>query len=1349
MKTALNLTTLLLLCISCLQAQVRMESLTVAEGLSQGYVTAIIQDSKGFLWFGTYDGINRYDGYELRHFKPKPFDPFSIQASHITALFEDAHHFIWIGTSKGLFIFDPHTEQFTPFVVEEALLSKNYIEAITSDKDNNIFVQVKLQTDELSIIRLSPIVPNALGNNRYKSPISTYQTQRIQAPIHQLGPTYMLECIGDSMILATNKAGQVFRYSYGKNIFQEFNLEQLPQCPYLDHSIIWGKSVGYVFRWKLPNGQDSILHCSQWPKVIKVKKDRVFSWLPVAATLLEIKYNKPISGELINARSLIPPSFSDKRFSVIALEDKNKRGTIRWNDIAFADRNGILWLATGGWGIRKINPQQIAFGKTFNGKSISSLRELPYDRLWVREYNDSSFILNRADGKTMPLPRTLCPEGRTVYELCATREKKYWTIGQSGVQNIENRLQLYDETTGSRTLFSEKIPIMEDVPEKIIEDKAGNVWIGAHYGTLFRCKAGTQQLERFSYTSLIPEFALGNLRMTALIEHAGMLWIGTNYGLLQVEHANDAKPVFSLFQNNIHNTQSISINWVTCICPDPTDSDVLWLGTRGGGFNRLHIPSHTFSFWMEAPNGLPNNVVYGILPDDYGNLWCSTNRGICRFTPKNNSFITYQETDGLSSTEFNTNSYLRTPDGQLWFGGVSGLNFFKPENIQLKKTAPAVTITQIKVRGVVRLPDLDGTLSLPYAENNVLFEFAALDFANAETNRFRHRLKGVDHDWVYNGVAHSVNYSALPPGRYVFELQGATADSPWSEQSATFILEIRAPWYRTWLAYMLYALLAGASIYGFSRYRVQVFKLRNNAKLNQRESERLKAFESIKNEFFANVAHELRTPLTVILGLANRIARGEKGDSVQKNAQQIIRQGDQLLQLTNQVLDLARLESNQFQLQAHKGNIIGFIQQHVESLSPLAASKGQQLGTIIGTPQLWMEYDQQQLQKILNNLISNAIRHTPPGGKITVTAQKEADDNWLAISVADSGEGIAAKDLPHVFDRFFQSSHAHGEVGASGIGLTLTRDLVQLMGGRIVVDSQLGKGTTFTIFLPIIELDAPAKEDASNVPAKTYGQTVKPQSNKMPLLLVVEDNPDVSAYLRLCLQSHFRLEIATDGAMGIQKAFELIPDLVLTDVTMPLKNGYEVTETLKNDVRSSHIPIVMLTAKVEHFDRMEGHRRGANAYLTKPFDEAELLMVLHNLLHLQGQWKARYEGVLSGDKKLDLAENSNADQLVEDTFILELQELFEANYTDDGFNLDRLCRLLNMSSSQLDRKLKVLVDQSPMQMLRTFRLQKARAILRAERHVSIKELCFRTGFKNPSHFSRLYSKEFGMPPSEG
>jgi len=1340
-KLALTLNAMLLIGISGLQAQVRMESLTVADGLSQGYVTAIIQDKKGFLWIGTYDGLNRYDGYELRHFKPKPFDPYSIQASQITALFEDANGFIWVGTTKGLFIFDPLKEQFSPFMASEELLSQNYIEAITGDKDNNVFVQVGLQTDKLSVVRLSPSAPQA--------PVKTYQIQQIQAPIHLLGLTNMMECIGDSMIFATNKMGQVFRYSYSKNIFEEFNVGLLPQSPFLDHSILWGKDHGYVFRWKLPNGRDSTLNCAHWPMVLKIGQERIFSWLNVTGTLLNIKDNKPISGELIRSESLIPPSFSDERFSIIAIEDKFTHKSTPWNPLAFADRKGILWLGTGGWGLRKINLLQITFGKVFDGKSISSLRELPNGRLWVREFNDATSILSMEDGKRLPIPRALCQEGRVIYELCATREKKYWTIGQSDTQNSENRLQLYDEITGSRTVFSENIPIMENVPEKIIEDQDGNVWIGAHYGTLFRCKAGKQQLERFTYATLIPEFALGNLRTTALSEHAGTLWIGTNYGVLRVDHANDAEPVFSLFQHDIQNTKSISINWVTCICPDPTDPNLLWLGTRGGGLNRLHIPSCTFSFWTEAPNELPDNVVYGILPDGFGNLWCSTNRGICRFSPKENTFTTYQETDGLTSTEFNTNSYLRTQDGQLWFGGVSGLNYFKPENIRAKKTAPAVTITGIKVRGVVRLPDLDGALSLSYAENNVLFEFAALDFSNPATNHFRHRLKGIDHDWVDDGVSHSVNYSALPPGRYVLEVQAATADSPWSEKPVVFILEIRAPWYRSWLAYIVYVLLAAAAVYGYSRYRIQVFKLRNNATFNQRESERLKAFEAIKNEFFANVAHELRTPLTVILGLANRISRGEKADSAPENARQIMRQGDQLLQLTNQVLDLARLESNQFQLQLTEGNIIGFIQQHVESLQPLANSKGLQLDIDIDPTALWTAYDPQLLQKVLNNLISNAVRYTQPDGKITVNVQKENAGEHLSISVSDNGEGIAAKDLPRVFDRFFQSSNAQGELGSSGIGLTLTRDLVQLMGGRIAVDSQLGKGATFTIFLPIKELDAPATAYASTAPAKAAGQTLTAQSSKKPMLLIVEDNPDVAAYLRLCLQPHFRLEMATDGAMGIQKAFELMPDLVLTDVAMPLKNGYEVTETLKNDVRSSHIPIVMLTAKVEHVDRMEGHRRGANAYLTKPFDESELVMVLHNLLHLQRQWKARYEGVLSGDKKLDLAEHSSVDQQVEDAFILQLQELFEANYTDDAFNLDWLCQLLNMSSSQLDRKLKVLIDQSPMQMLRTFRLQKARAILQAERHVSIKELCFRTGFKNPSHFSRLYSKEFGMPPSAG
>lgn len=1338
-----------------LSAQVRMESLTVADGLSQGFVTGMIQDWRGFIWMSTFDGLNRYDGYSVRRFSTQPFKPWSLQSSYTTCLYEDVQQLIWIGTHEGLCVFDPLTERFFSLNLSQHGLPANHVTHITGDNRGSIFVRIPMEANPLGLFRLSLPTDFAQRLRHAAAPLEGLRAEPVEAQVPLSYPVWVPECIGDTMLLAVDDNKQVFRFSYADQRLHPFDLRTLPSSPTADHNILWGKYTGCFFRWRLPDGRDTVLPLDPNPQAMRMADGKIGVWFTNQGPFLQKKTHLPLQSDF----KLGPehPPFQ-REFDQLLHPQMLRFGDalldwrLGFSDVLL-DRGDVLWLPTGGWGLRKVNLHQIAFGGLLRGRSIASLRELPDGRLWVRLYNNGSFVMNPATGQAEPAPWGVLG----LYEVFADSKENCWLIQPRGGNISTFRLSFLEKSTGRRVRLTEYLPFLEGVPEKIFEDRNGNIWVAAHQGLLYRFRPGQLKAERFFYAPSATNNPL-NLRSTAIAQDKnGLLWIGTNRGLIRVDSPLAAVPRLSFLKHDPSNLHSLSVDWVTSICQDPLSPDILWLGTRGGGLNRLDTRNNTFSYIGAEVNGLPDNVVYGILPDDDGNLWCSTNRGLCRFNPQRNTFVTYQESDGLLSTEFNANAYLRTRDGRLWFGGVSGLNVFRPSEIKATPRAPQVAITGIRVLGMPRLPDGEAHLSVSFEENNVLFEFAALDFCNPATNRYRHRLVGIDHDWVYDGTVHTANYSALPPGQYKFELQGATADGPWSEQMVVFHLTVRPPWYRSWLAWLMYVLAAGGAVLAYVRYREKIFRLQHSAELNQRESERLKAFDGVKNQFFANIAHELRTPLTVILGLAQRLRRGEKGDFVAQNAQNIIQQGEHLLDLSNQVLDLAKLESQQLTLHVSNGNVSDFIHDRAQLLAPLAASKGVQLSVDSGAaPQIWMDFDPAQLQKILNNLISNAIRHTPPGGQVWVQTALLNDGRQLHLQVSDTGEGIPPEDLPHIFDRFYQGSQPTQAVGASGIGLTLARDLTQLMGGSISAESPnpvsgSGVGSVFSVLLPITNQAPRMAEMPAQPPTLAPAPAPAASTDKraLPLLLIVEDNAAVLDYLRLCLYPHFRLATATDGNLGIEKALELVPDLVLTDVAMPEKDGFAVASILKNDVRTSHIPIVMLTAKAETADRMEGRRRGANAYLTKPFEEQELLLVLHNLLHLRQQWKHRYAPLSAQpSSSLDLAGHAPEDVRMEDEFMQKLYAVFEANYPDDGFNLERLCLLMGMSSSQLDRKLRVLSDQSPMQMLRTFRLQKARALLQADPNRSVKDVCFRTGFKNPSHFSRAFSEAFGVPPSE-
>lgn len=1324
-------------------AQVKVDSLTVADGLSQGYPTSIIQDRKGYIWIGTFDGLNRYDGYKVKRYTIKPFDPWSLQTSLITSLYEDYNGLMWVGTHHGLYAFDPLSERFYFIEAREAGFSSTRIHKVVGDKWGHIFVLTSGDSIGQGAYRLD-IPPDFVGRIRKpKKEAEQIKAYPIKSEPLSRESWAVFDCIGDTMLLATGIDQKIYRYTYAEEAFKPYDPRGIPRGPTIAADILWGVKWGYLFRWNDP--VNAYVPVSRWLHILRFDRDKIGVWLYDKGPFVRKNDDKPLDFNAFLEKQTLLKDVSFKREFTQIIAD-----SLFWNNKMLGDRTSTIWLGTSGWGLRKINTRQLPFHNALRGNSISSIRELPDGKLWIRFYSDASIVFDPQSGKTETLP---WPGLKWINEVKIDRLGNSWIIMHHNPQNPYKRLLFYEKATGRVKRFEEKIQIIDGVPEKILEDRDGNIWIAAHGGDLFRCRPGAEQLEHFSYAGFSQANPLSSFRATSILQDArGIIWLTTSFGVVRMDDANGASPRFTFYSHNPDDPHSLNINWVTCVCPDPAEANTLWFGTKGGGLNRFDLSTQQFSYIIASPEGLPDNVVYGILPDDEGNLWCSTNRGLCRYNPVAKTFASFMAADGLLSDEFNTHAYLRTRDGRLWFGGVNGLDYFRAEEIRSDGPPPQLAITGIKVRGAERSPDEEGMLTLPYAENNVLFEFAVLDFANPGTNRFRHRLRGLEESWVYDGTQHQANYAALPPGTYVFEVQGATSDGPWSDKIVQFKLVIRAPFYMSWLAYLLYITAICLLIWGIVRYRVKMIRLEESAIFNRLESERLKDFEAVKNQFFTNLAHELRTPLTVILGLANRLRQDARAEAVNEHAQNIADQGSVLLQLTDQILDLAKLESRHFQLQISNSDMVSFVRQHTTSMMPLAVSKGLELIVESSISELVVGFDPIQLKKILNNLISNAIRHSSADTVIKVILAFEVSNRWLKIIVQDQGEGIQEEDLPQIFERYYQGSVTQNSMGSAGLGLTLSRDLARLMGGDIQVESVRGEGSTFTVLLPITVGAAlaatPTKTTPPEISTRRTPGTVTPRGT--PTLLIIEDNASVAAYLRLCLQEHYQLIYASDGEAGINKALEQIPDLIITDVAMPNKNGFEVVSVLKEDARTSHIPIVILSAKVEHKDRLEGNRRGANAYLTKPFSEEELLYILANLLHLQTKWKERY-AVLAAEGNLSPADEIPAyaveDIHMEDAFMVRLYGVFEAHYTEELLNLDRLCRVLNMSSSQLDRKLKALTDQTPMQLLRKFRLRKARHLLQSELGLSIKDVCFRTGFKSPAHFSRAFAEEFGVPPS--
>jgi signal transduction histidine kinase/DNA-binding response OmpR family regulator len=641
--------------------------------------------------------------------------------------------------------------------------------------------------------------------------------------------------------------------------------------------------------------------------------------------------------------------------------------------------------------------------------------------------------------------------------------------------------------------------------------------------------------------------------------------------------------------------------------------------------------------------------------------------------------------------------------------------------------------------------NLTDDITLTYDQNIFTIRYAAREFDQQDKINFAFQLEGFDRDWQYVEKKREATYTNLPPKTYTFKVKCRNEHGFWGEPRSLSIT-VLPPWHRTWPAYFLWAAIVLGSIYRLYRFQL-------TRRLAQAETRRLKELDTVKTRLYTNITHEFRTPLTVILGMADRVTDDPK-DWFSEGMRMIKRNGRRLLLLVNQMLDLARLESGSLAVNSIQADVVSYLRYIHESFHSFAEVNGISLHFRSAEEEVWMDYDPGKLLDIFSNLISNAVKFTPAGGQVHLQIETIRQDAGAAlqVEVKDTGIGIAEKDLPNIFDRFYQVDDTSTRKGeGTGIGLALAKELVKLLGGRIDVVSQEGKGATFIVLLPITNQAAHApspvaEEIRSNVlpfiekpdaPSKT------PAANPdRPLLLIIEDNLDVIRYLSTLLEKDYQLITATDGQAGIDKALEYIPDIIISDVMMPEKDGFEVCNTLKQDERTSHIPIILLTAKADADSRLTGLRKGADDYLAKPFNKEELNVRMHNLIELRRKLQQRYGRLAAGQRPEESVEYQ-----MEDQFLQKVRSAVEAQLTDPEFDIAELAKKVNMSRSQLFRKLKALTDKSPSLFVRSIRLQQARSLLISS-DLNISQVAYEVGFNDPAFFSRTFQEEYGTSPSE-
>ncbi len=1368
--------------------QIRFRHLTINDGLSQNAVLAILQDSMGFMWFGTKDGLNRYDGYSFTIYQHNAFDSTSVSENYITTLFEDKRGILWIGTLNGsLNCFQRNTETFQR--VNYSVLGDNNpgkVLSITEDQSGNIWVGTR--SDGLFRLNIS-------FNDGKVTVINIKQFVFSEEKLNSLSNNQVSSLFVDSEgTLWAGTENGLNKFNSDKENFTRYDI--ITKSPEVESDfqgrsvssvyesndgVLWLGTLSGLVKFNRKNGSYKLyphqfhVYRYGWGVIISIIED--FSgmlWLSTPAALMRFD---PVSSTYSYFRN-----------------DPNNNQTISYNSIssAYVDKTGILWFGTSGMGISYFDPKANRFSTFFSQKdntsrvssfSISAVLEDTQGFVWM-----GTHVLTRWNRKTGEFKSyetsSDFPEAFgnvAVWSIIESSDGYIWFATQEGLYS-------YDPKTDKARHYKFSPEFVLDINDKrvstVFEDRDGNIWTVTEnfISRLTDRDKGIFHHLRYNHNPDYSEF----VRAVLYQDKKGIFWIGTRNGLTRFDYKNQS---FKNFINDPKNPLSLNNNLVKTICPDPLQPDMfLWIGTGGGGLNRFSFEDESFKHLTQR-DGLPNNVVYGILSDDNGNLWLSTNRGLSRFNIKESSFRNFNVSDGLQSNEFNTGAFFKSKSGEMFFGGIYGLNYFYPKNIVDNPFIPEIVLTNFRIPGnanteiestIRKTITIANEILLPYDNDIIQFEFAALDYSAPEKNQYAYKLEEFSKDWIYSGTERTATFTNLSPGEYVFRVKGTNNDGVWNEEGIALKVIITPPWWNTWWAYILYGFLFLSGLYLIRRYELNRIKLKNQLKLEKVQTDSLRNLDHLKSEFFANISHEFRTPLTLILGQVENVMTSAIDTKEKSKLRVANRNARRLLTLINQLLDLSKLEAGSMELNAEPHNIVSFLKSLFFSFESLAEAQKITLKFESDFQNIPVIYDPDKMEKVFYNLISNAYKFTSAGGEIKVIiktpsihplSKGEIKESFVEIKIKDTGTGISADKLPHIFDRFYQVDNSlTREHEGTGIGLALAKELIDLHKGKINVNSTEGAGSEFIILLPISNLKEDKNQVTENhtgttqlkndlaslaedkqyntdnpVPAtgvqKTGSQPLVPSSKQKEIILIVEDNSDVRSYIREQLTDKYNVIEACNGVEGIKLAQNEIPDLILTDVMMPKMDGYQFTKAIRKDERTSHIPIIMLTAKAGLDDKIEGLETGIDDYLTKPFSAKELTARVRNLIYQRGQLRKKF----SSSSNIKPSEVTAVP--VDKIFLEKTINFINENFAYENFGVDNLASELNMSVSQLNRKLNALIGQPPGKLIQSFRLQRAADLLK-QNAGNVAEICYRVGFNDQAYFSRAFKKQFGYSPSE-
>ncbi|MBK9099542.1 MAG: response regulator [bacterium] len=911
--------------------------------------------------------------------------------------------------------------------------------------------------------------------------------------------------------------------------------------------------------------------------------------------------------------------------------------------------------------------------------------------------------------------------------------------------------------------------ISEDIVISIAEDPSGILWVGTPDNGLHKFDKDKGIFTYIKYKLDHPGDFSSTYAANLFVDRIGLLWVSARLdGIFSYDYW---KNKFVHYENDPKNANSLGSNSVNLIYQDKFGN--YWFGLLDGGLDKFDKENSKFKHYT-VKDGLPGNYIYSILEDSQGNLWISTNNGLSKLNPQHNTFRNFDTEDGLPGNALWSGS--KTKAGEFVYGCSSGFIFFHPDSIKENISTPPVYITGFSLFNKpvpIGYDSLSGRtiltksiiecdeLKLNYDDKVFSFELAALDFYSPENNRYAYIMEGFDKDWTYTDLTQSsVTYTNLDPGEYFFRVKVSDNYGNWNESGASIKIIILPPWWQTAWAYLFYILFIVSAVYIIWKAQLRRIRTRQEYEMSKFEAQKLHEVDELKSRFFTNISHEFRTPLTLILGPAKQIFEKVKDEKIKSEISMIHRNARKLLGLVNQLLDISKLESGNMKLQTSPQNIVSLLEALLLSFTSYAERKRITLKFNSVEDEIIVYLDKDKIEKIVTNILSNAFKFTADGGSVETNVSR--NENYIDISISDTGIGIPKEKMSKIFDRFYQLDGSHTrEQEGTGIGLALTKELVELHKGKIDVQSEEGKGATFIVKIPlgkehlkpeeISEVDQEQEYEKEEERRNYYEETENKSEQRidieflgkeeLQLLLIVDDNSDVRNYIKENLNNEYRVLEAVDGEDGWNKSIEQIPDLIVSDVMMPKIDGFKLCEKLKTDERTSHIPVILLTAKAAKEDKLTGYETGADEYLMKPFEPDELRARIKNLIEQRKRLHQHFQ------KEGFFELNQTKITPVDKKFLQQAYSIISQNISNESFSVEVFAENLSVSKSLLHKKIVTLTGESPVEFIRRIRLNRAAKLIE-NKFGNLSEIALEVGFNNPSYFAECFKKQFGIPPSQ-